>query len=242
MTIDLLIPFHGKLHLLAQCLQPLLKTTISKGLTIHLIDDGSPEQVDKLPDHATSIVINRIHLKEKVGFVGAVNFAWSQCKNDIVIVLNNDTIPGPNLIKNLAAVLENDPEIAAVGPVSDNPRDLFQFREQAPDHRVNYLQHSFTDYLTAACMAIRRAAIKEEWLFDPRYSPGYFEDLDLCCKLRHRGWKLSILESEYIHHEGSATFGSEPDLAGLLQKNYSRFSSSWSHMPGHYELDQLLWI
>ena len=70
-------------------------------------------------------------------------------------------------------VLKNDEKIAAVAPASDNQKDLFQFRDKplkcfSKEHTVSY---SFTNYLTAMCVAIRRTAIQEDWLFDPVYSP-----------------------------------------------------------------------
>jgi len=179
-----------------------------------------------------------MRLKKRVGFVGAVNHAWSKCTAEITVILNSDTIPGPHLVDNLMAVLKNDKCIAAIGPTSDNPKDLFQYRVVLMNGFS--LHYSFTDYLTGMCLAIRRSAVPGQLLFDLTYAPGYFEDLDLCCRLKQNGWKLAILESERIHHEGAATFGEEPSLEDVLQNNYSRFSSKWGHLPEHHKLDLLL--
>ena len=221
MTCEIIIPFHGRLDLLRRCLNAL-----GNKHTIILVDDCSPEAIE-LPV---------LRLKQRTGFVGAVNYAWTRCTKDVVIVLNSDTLPGPNLINKLIAVLKHDKSIAAVAPASDNRQDLFQYREctSAPG------TYSFTSYLTAACLAIRREAIKTKQLFDPAYAPGYFEDLDLCCRLKQDGWKLAILESERIHHEGAATFGCEPQLENILQNNYSRFSNQWGYLSEHNNLESLL--
>jgi GT2 family glycosyltransferase len=240
LAIDILIPYHGNIPLLHNCLDSLLHSGPRTGSTIYLIDDASPEQFD-LPFGAGAILVNRLRLEERVGFVNAINHAWSRSDGDFVIVLNSDTVPGPDLIARLVAVLEKEAEVAAVGPVSDNPRDLFQFEQHHRHPSADSLSYSFTSYLTAMCIAIRRSAIQEPWLFDPWFSPGYFEDLDLCCKLRHRGWKLAILENEHVHHEGAATFGTAPEVQAILMNNYSKFAGRWSHMPEHDTLDQLLW-
>jgi GT2 family glycosyltransferase len=222
-------------------------------MAIHLIDDASPEPFE-FSASPSPTPVHQLRLEKRTGFVGAINYAWRLCTGDISVILNNDTIPSPHLIECLAAVLEQDGSIAAAGPASDNPRDLFQFRgpvpakpdltPASPDGRPDKptLQYSFTDYLTGMCMAVRRSAIKEDWLFDPLFSPGYFEDLDLSCKLRSRGWKLGILDSEHIHHTGAATFGAEPGLDEIMLNNYFNFSSRWNHLPQHRELESLLWI
>lgn len=257
MTLDILIPYHGNIPLLQQCLDPLLRSSAYTGLcacakpTIYLIDDGSPKSLD-VSFGTGAIPVKRLRLNERSGFVAAVNHGWSLSSGDIVIVLNSDTIPDAELPGRLAAVFEKEAQIAAAGPVSDNPRDLFQYepwtrRHQAADaadqgaEAAEALPYIFTDYLTGMCMAVRRAAIKESWLFDPSFSPGYFEDLDLCCKLRHRGWKLAIVPGAYVRHGGAATFGNAPDVQAIRMNNYSKFSARWGHLPEHATLDQYLW-
>lgn len=247
MTVDILIPFHGHMHLLRRCLGPLLASLrqlpADRCPSICLVDDASPAT----PGYGwlagigecTGQKITVLRLPARSGFIGAINHAWSQTAGDCVILLNNDTIPGPNLVMNLVSTLEMDETLAAVGPTTDNPKDLYQYRSRPPNPGAKKLRP--TRYLTGACLALRRNAIKEDRLFDSTYSPGYFEDLDLCCRLRARGWRLAILENERLHHTGAATFADHPGITGILQTNYTTFTTRWSHLPGHRELDLLLW-
>jgi GT2 family glycosyltransferase len=68
------------------------------------------------------------------------------------------------------------------------------------------------------------------------FSPGYFEDLDLSCRLRMAGWRLAIVENCRIHHQGRATFQLDPDLPSIISRNYETFAGRWSHLPEHDDL------
>ncbi len=60
--------------------------------------------------------------------------------------------------------------------------------------------------VTAACMAVRREAIEELNGFNEEIAVA-FNDVDLCVRLRERGWRIIWTpQVEHYHHE-SATFG-----------------------------------
>lgn len=244
MKIDVLIPFHENIELLLRCLKALC-TAPPPDATICLVDDGSPrraalrvrQMIGCLP-----LPIRLISLPQKAGFIAAVNQAWAQSKSEVSVVLNNDTVPAPDLLPMLTAVLYRYGRIAAVAPESDNPADLYQYRpglscDPDSDASPGAVAASPAPYLTAMCLAIRRRAVGRKLLFDPVYSPGYFEDLDLSCWLRASGWSLAILKGYRIHHTGQATFKSEPGLMLHRQRNYATFSARWAHLPEHRELD-----
>lgn len=247
MTADVIVPFHGKTGLLTRCLKALFFPSSLEG-SVYLVDDGSSKAdafaarrlADLLP-----LPVRWLSLPVKSGFVAAVNHAWRKCSKNIVIILNNDTVPPPCLLPRLTTALESFSRLAAVAPASDNRADLFQYRPP-PYHLYNNTASVCTDhivaapYLTAMCLAVRRSAVTGKALFDPSYSPGYFEDLDLCCRLRARRWTLAIDEGCLIHHEGRSTFGSEPHLHALLERNYTSFASHWAHLPEHGALHSML--
>lgn len=246
MKTDVIIPFYGRANLVCRCLKALSASSID-GI-LYLVDDGSPLDDSKLVRQRIDLLplpIQWIRLRRKSGFVDAVNLAWTQCENDVSVILNSDTVPVPGLLQILATILECCRGIAAVAPTSDNPADLYQYRPITSSGPVNstYLDTtaiSQTPYLTGMCLAVRRNAIDKEYLFDPVFSPGYFEDLDLSCRLRIRGWFLAIFERCRIHHAGQSTFRSESDLDVLFVRNYTVFSKRWGHFPHHRELDTLL--
>ena len=60
------------------------------------------------------------------------------------------------------------------------------------------------DYITGASILLRAAALRETGLFDPRFFL-YWEDVDLCRRLRARGWKLTVAADAVVYHRLSGT-------------------------------------
>jgi GT2 family glycosyltransferase len=55
------------------------------------------------------------------------------------------------------------------------------------------------DWVTGACMLIRRAAIEEAGMMDEQFFL-YWEDADLCERLRAAGWRTAYLPSAVVTH------------------------------------------
>jgi GT2 family glycosyltransferase len=241
MSADVIIPFHGRADLMRRCLATFADRSVFRGRLL-LVDDGSPPAdaravraiADRLP-----LPIEWIATAQRHGFVRAVNAAFARCRHDVGIVLNNDTAPTQAMLAQLAHSLALHSSLGAVAPASDNPADLYQYRAAPPQQSGDRPRLTLVPYLTAMCLAVRRRALGGP-LFDEVFSPGYFEDLDLSCQLRARGWQLAVLENARIHHAGRATFGSDPALATLIARNYGVFQARWGRAPDHAELDARL--
>jgi len=243
--LDVIIPFHGRLDLVLECAAALAKNDPIGG-RVFLVDDGSPSRRGDPPARAFDLLrlpIRRISTTRRRGFVHAVNAAWAECTRPAALVLNSDAVVPPELIHHVRNALARDARLGAVAPASDNPTDLFQFQAGAPGRtRAGAGADTIeVPYLTAMCLAVRRDAVGGRELFDPIFSPGYFEDLDLCCRLRAGGWRLGVLEGCRAHHIGRATFAGDPELAAHLERNYATFAARWRHLESHPELEHLLW-
>lgn len=237
MIADVIIPFHNRSDVLIGCLGALANASLEA--PILLVDDASDHaEVDRARRAVNdwSLPVEWLTLPRRSGFVQAVNAAWPRCKGPVSVVLNSDTVPAPDLLAKLISCLESDAGTAAASPTSDNPFDLYQYRSATRmDAETAGNNYTCVPYLTAMCLAVRREAVIGP-LFDPAFSPGYFEDLDLSCRLRMAGWRLAVLESCRIHHEGQATFGLDPHLRSIVSRNYARFAARWSHLPEHSDL------
>jgi GT2 family glycosyltransferase len=234
---DIILPFHNGVDMLIRCLGALSAARMDAN--VFLVDDGSEmaeRQRAQRAVNALSLPVTWINSPRRLKFVKAVNLAWQRCTSPVVVILNSDTVPPADLLAQLTSTLDDDPRLAAVAPTSNNPVDLYQhrLRKLAP-HSGQSNDITNVPYLTAMCLAIRRYAVAGP-VFDPAYSPGYFEDLDLSCRLRSAGWRLSVVEGCRIRHQGKGTFGRDPERAAIVSKNYSRFASRWSHLPEHSDL------
>ena len=79
------------------------------------------------------------------------------------------------------------------------------------------------DQLMGACLMVRRAALNEVGAFDERFFL-YFEEVDLCWRLRASGWRVQFVHDATIMHVGGAS--SRPIRAAALVHRYRSMSRS----------------
>lgn len=69
----------------------------------------------------------------------------------------------------------------------------------------NYDDVREVDQPMTSCLMLRRAALDQVGLFDEGF-PLFFNDVDLCYRLRKAGWKVCFTpETEVVHHVGAST-------------------------------------
>jgi N-acetylglucosaminyl-diphospho-decaprenol L-rhamnosyltransferase len=54
----------------------------------------------------------------------------------------------------------------------------------------------------AACLMIRRDVFEAVGGMDERFTPAWFEDVDLCRRIRARGWRIALVPDAHVQHEG----------------------------------------
>jgi len=168
-----------------------------------------------------------IGMPDNAGFGKANNAGVRAAKGDSVLFLNTDTIVPPGALKALAARLASDPAAAAVGPALRRPSGTFQvsfgrsvglFGQTFQKFLLNPL-HERTlprsrrvrrvGWLSAACLLCRREVLEAAGGFDEDFFL-YFEDIDLCARLRKAGGRLLFDPSVTVVHEGGSTTAPRP--------------------------------
>jgi GT2 family glycosyltransferase len=114
----------------------------------------------------------------------------------------------------MVEVAEKDPRVGAVGSVlydMNNPNRVQAWgggkvnlwfgrsslcAEQTPEDELSYL--------TGASLLLRRKSIEEVGLLDEAFFM-YWEDVDLCFRLRKAGWKLAVARDSQVWHKESAS-------------------------------------
>ncbi len=165
-----------------------------------------------------------------LGFGTAANVGVANTGSAFVLILNPDTIVEPGTTKALAAALDNDHRLAAVGPRVDNPDGTlypsvrrFPRMTDAAGHAFlaffwrgnpftrryrmldwNHAEASEVDWVSGACVLVRRTAFEQVGGFDPAYFM-YVEDVDLCWRLRQAGWKVGYEPAGRVVHAVGAS-------------------------------------
>jgi GT2 family glycosyltransferase len=258
--IDVIIPFYNQHQLLVRCLKA-LELSACRSLDVVLVDDGSaPEELDRVRGFCgrLSLPVRLISHAENRGYKESIHTGLEACGNPFVLLLNSDTVPTPGFADLLVEVLRARPEIRAVAPVSNNPTDLYQYREyldlpaqvegkalysaiaglSGQAHRQAAGRLTLAPYLTAMCVALDRQVFDRVGYFGANYRYGYFEDLALCCAIRELGFQLAIREDCFVYHQGQGTFRDKrrSERIEIIRHNFAEFTAAWGHLPEHEDL------
>jgi len=157
---------------------------------------------------------------------------------DYVLLLNNDTIVKPGFLKKLVEAGEKDDKIGILGPVikeygSDkihfvggkinwlftkgihilshpdvmSGNQPFQPSSASPSETGRATINE-VDYITGACLLIKREVIEKIGLMPEDYF-FYCEDVDWCLKARKAGYKCIIVPTAKIWHKVSSSAKAE---------------------------------
>lgn len=196
--------------------------------------DGSAERLATVPG------VEVIRNASNVGFAAGNDVAISRLLEDgieFVWVLNNDTVVERSTLRALLEVAAADPHIGGVGSVLYDlarPSRVLTWgggalRRWSGRTSDAHSAADRVDYLTAASMLLRAAALREVGLFDARYFFTW-EDVDLCTRLVDAGWRLAVAERSRVWHRWGGTLEPlsaarfEHHAAGLVvyQRTHSR--------------------
>ncbi|MEO1086067.1 MAG: glycosyltransferase family 2 protein [Acidobacteriota bacterium] len=176
--------------------------------------------------------IHLLELGENLGFGAANNRAAAIAGGDRLLLINSDAWPTPGAIHALLSRLDADPRLGLVAPRLIYPDGRPQFhwapttsvlgeaaqmvRNRLERFPITHRLRPGAGWFTAACVLLRRRAFEDVGGFDEDYFL-YFEDVDLCLRLRAAGWELGEApDAVAVHIKG----GSQPE--GQSELHYRR--------------------
>lgn len=216
-TASIIIPVHGKWELTIACLESLAADPTRYPFEVIVVDDCSPD------DTATNLGCVRglrtLRTSTQSGFVAACNLGAASARGEVLIFLNNDTLVQAGWMDALVDVLSSDSTVGAVGSLLLGEDGLVQesggvvwadgtgrnFGRGLEPSRIEVRARRDVDYCSAASLAVRSSIFHEVGGFDPRFTPAYYEDTDLCFAVRAAGHRVVVEpESVVIHLEGAS--------------------------------------
>jgi len=210
--VSILIPVFNEFDVTVECLMSLAQAKLGADVEIVVADDASTDPDVRLLSKVQNLVV--VRHPENLGFLASCNAAFSQCRGDYVLLLNNDTQMLQGAIEKLVAALDADSALGAVGPKLIYPNGRLQeagcyVRPNGESGMVGlfadpdeggYLRDRDVLYCSGAALMVRRSAVGET-LFDEIYRPAYCEDTDLCLRLRAEGHRVRFIhDAVVVHH------------------------------------------
>lgn len=180
-----------------QSLEALRKIIYPKYEVI-VVDDGSR---DATPTIAEEYKVRLIRQSNQ-GLSAARNAGWKAAKGEIVAYLDDDAAPDPHWLQYLASAFMAGQWAGVGGPNIGFPDDSFVARcvDHAPGNPTHVLlTDREAEHLPGCNMAYRKSCLAAVDGFDPQFRIAG-DDVDLCWRLREKGWKLGFHPGAMVWH------------------------------------------
>ena len=212
--------------------------------------DGTPEAVARCWP-----AVPLLRLDENVGFAAANNIGIRQTSSELILLLNSDTLVDAGQLEALCRALEGQPGAAVAGPrlVDDTGRQEVSFGpmisplgETRQKLRARLLadgpavvrrrlaaamvRRQFVDWVSGACLLVRRGAAEQVGLLDERYFM-YCEDVDFCAALRTAGHQVLYVPEVTVTHLRGRSRATVPTLTTRRYRD-SQLAFYRKHHPG----------
>ena len=204
----IIVNYNGK-ELLQKCLDSLLKVNYDN-FEIILVDNNSTDgSVEFITKNYPSLII--IKLDSNKGFAEPNNVAAKISKGKYLLFLNNDTVVTPNFISEMVKVMETDKKIAICQSLLLKPDGSVDSSGDFIDHLgVVYNSKTEIDEIRevssarGASMLVRSDIFEKLDGFDQKFFIT-FEDVDLCWRSWILGYRVLIIPTSIVYHEGGIT-------------------------------------
>jgi GT2 family glycosyltransferase len=229
--VSIIIPTRDHATLLARCIDGLLNRTDHAPIELLIIDNDSRER-------RTARLLTRLATDPRVRVLPHPGpFNWSamnnaavrQARGEIIVLLNNDIdVINPGWLREMVT-LAQQPDTGIVGARLLYPDGTLQHAGMTigPGAVTGHLcrgaaRHDPGDggmlrhtrsvaAVTGACMVMRRAVFETVGGLESEHLPVTNNDLDLCLRVRARGWRVVCTPRAELYHHDAASRG--PDLS-----------------------------
>lgn len=227
---------------------------------VYVADNGSTDGslaliAEKFP------MVKTIVFEENYGFADGYNKAFEQIDTEYAVLLNSDVEVTPGWLLPLVEYMNTHQQVAACQPklMAYHHKEEFEYagamggfldRYGYPYCRgrifdtVEKDHHQYdTDvpllWATGACLMVRLPIYKKVGGLDGRFF-AHMEEIDLCWRLRCRGYEVRSVASSVVYHVGGATLN-----AGNPRKTFLNFRNNllmlYKNLPEH-DLSRVLFV
>ena len=246
-TVSIVIPVFNQSACTDGCLRAVLETwpAALEGEVL-VVDDASTDDTAALLAgwRVRDARVHSLRQPENRGFISACNAGAAAATGEVLVFLNNDTLPRPGWLPPLLATLERERAGAVGGKLlypdgtlqeaggvifADGDGCNFGKGEVAPDHPLfDHVRE--VDYCSGALLATPRALFSGLGGFDAAFAPAYYEDADYAFRLRQNGYRVYYQPASAVVHLEGATAGR--DVGSGVKRhqttNRATFATRWA--------------
>ncbi len=189
-----------------------------------VVDNGSGELNEELPwikQNQTQLIINQ----KNIGFARACNQGFKKAHGEYLLLLNSDCFPMERAIQRQLNFMRKHSRCAVSGMALLDPQKTPQRFSYGALPTLPYLvlrklkwmivkrdMHNWlpctihpTGWVSGAAMMIRRSTLFSSQLFS-NFFFMYFEDVELCLRLKRQGWQIFFLPHiQAVHRQNTSS-------------------------------------
>ncbi len=226
----LVVTYRSRDHV-AECLRSLDAARAGLAVEVLVVDNASDDgTLDAVREAAPWARI--VETGDNLGYARAVNVGIRASSGRHVLVLNPDCVVGPGALAALHAWMETHPRCAIAGPLIRNPDGSLEYAARMFPRASALLFNRYSlltrlwpanpwsrrylladwdhatprpvDWVTGACMLVRREAIDRVGGMDEAYFM-FNEDVDWCHAMKDAGWGVDFVpDATVTHHIGAS--------------------------------------
>lgn len=197
-----------------------------------IVDNGSDRETSTYLETQTS---NYYKFTENQGFCKGFNKAVTMCRNEYILLTNNDTLwPDENWGRELIDEFETLQNCGLLFPCTNNIL-LPVNKRHKKGRRVMKLPRWQWPLCSGVALFTKRSIFERVGGFssDDFWVSG--EDLDLQCKIWDAGYDIYVTEKVFVEHIGKATSRTLPDREKIWEQSFLRFKQKWGHRLRHLD-------
>lgn len=196
-SISLIVPCYNDADTLGAVLAGARRQTLAPQELL-VVDDGSSDEPARVARRHGALVERH---SSNLGLAAARNTGLARAVGDVVVFVDADAVPHPDLVRRLAAGYE-DPSLAGVGgQILEVGAAEAVDRWRAAFWRQTQGELALPDapFVVGACCSLRRAAALEAGGFASGFRTNG-EDVDLSVRLRVAGLRLAYDPLALVFH------------------------------------------
>lgn len=217
-------------------------------------NDGSMDQLAAAPAGRTPAFgrgpVLCLRSDRNLGFAGGNNLGMFGLQARYVALLNNDALVDPGTLPTLVAFMDRCSRVGACAPrlvwPDGRPQPFSYGADPAPGYlmrraRARRRGHDLHDWgpgvprsvewVAGTCMVLRPAALAQVGLLDEGIFM-YFEDNDLCLRLRQRGWQVSFVPEVAVRHFNRPSYADGERVARYYRGLAHFYRKHYGVVPG----------
>lgn len=263
MDLSVVIVNYQTFELTKNTINSILENDYPFSYEIFVVDNASSDDsLAKLQEYFNDKV-KFIASKENNGFAAGNNQALRQAGGKYQLLLNSDTIVCKNTLEEIYSYMESHGDVGACGcrvllengeldkackrsfpNVKNSFFRLFHIPTKSKDDNYNLTDLPDDgvyeiDCLTGAFMFMRKEALDQVGLLDETFFM-YGEDIDLCYRIKHGGWKIIYYGKSKITHLKGAS--SKKQKSKLLYEFYRAMYIYYKKHHAHQSFFLVNWM